>query len=234
MIGQLDAKSLEVVCAAWLSQDALLMKELTNKVDVHGANQKDLGLPEGVEGRLVAKIFVFRLIYGGSSYSYAHDPDFMWISKKEKYWQDKIDSFYQKYKGIAEWHRKILCDATRDKYLIMPTGRKYKFDFSKGIPQTTIKNYPVQGLGADIMAIIRVSFYKRFKHSGINGLLINTVHDSIVADIHKDGVTAFKELCHEVFKDLPANFNRVFNCEFNLPITCEVSVGNNMMEMEEI
>lgn len=51
-----DASSLEIVCAAYLSQDPVLMAELQEGVDIHSRNQEALNLPE----RVVAKIFVFR------------------------------------------------------------------------------------------------------------------------------------------------------------------------------
>lgn len=76
MIIQADAKGLETYCVAYLSQDQVLMKELIEGLDVHGSNQEAFGLPS----RLIAKVFVFRLIYGGSAYSYAHDPDFMGVT----------------------------------------------------------------------------------------------------------------------------------------------------------
>lgn len=56
MIVQCDVKGLEVVCAAWLSQDKVLYNELNTNVDIHQANQDAFGLPN----RLVAKILKFR------------------------------------------------------------------------------------------------------------------------------------------------------------------------------
>ena len=240
MIVQCDAKGLEIYCGAFLSQDKTLMQTLIDGIDIHGENQRMLGLPDGDSGRLVAKVFIFRLMYGGSAYSYAHDPDFMWVSTSEKFWQRKIDAFYNKYPGFARWHETIIQQAMSDGHLVMPTGRVYNYELTKGwngelkAPQTKIKNYPVQGLGADIMAVARVSFFKRFKQSNIRGLLVNTVHDSIVGDVHKESVIEFKDLCHAVFRDLPTNFQRVFKVEFNLPLLCEVQAGVNMFNMEEV
>ena len=120
----------------------------------------------------------------------------------------------------------------------MPTGRVYKYErTSRGEwPITTIKNYPVQGLGADVMSIIRVSFFRRFYDSGISGLIVNTVHDSIVVDISGRGsdgeLHKTRAIFDGVFHDLPANFARVFGVEFNLPLKCEVSYGSNMKELE--
>jgi DNA polymerase I-like protein with 3'-5' exonuclease and polymerase domains len=123
----------------------------------------------------------------------------------------------------------------------MPTGRIYKYEPKPDwrgemkSPITRIKNYPVQGLGADIMAIARVSFFKRWNKCGdINGVLINTVHDSIVCDIHPSEVERVCGIYKAVFKSLPTNFRRVFGVEFNLPLLCEVKVGENTLDMKEI
>lgn len=121
------------------------MQELIDGLDVHGSNQEAFNLPT----RLIAKTFVFRLIYGGSAYSYAHDPDFMPVSKSERYWQQVIDKFYSKYKDIAQWHESIVREVTLTKKLTTPTGRQFTFEPTKNYrgdmkwPITQIKNYPV-------------------------------------------------------------------------------------------
>lgn len=178
-------------------------------------------------------------MYGGSAYSYAHDPDFTDVSSSEKFWQKVIDAFYEKYYGFRNWHSEIVQTAVRDGKLIMPTGRIYEFELERDYkgelkaPETVIKNYPVQGLGADMMSIARVSFMRRFKDAGINGILVNSVHDSIVCDVHASSVKQTAEIFHSVFNDLPSNYNRIFGAQFDLPMTCEVGVGNNMKELTE-
>lgn len=231
MIIQADAKGLEWVVGAYLSQDKVAMQEIINKVDQHSLNQEAFNLPS----RLIAKTFVFRLMYGGQAYSYANDPNFTPVSTSERYWQKIIDAFYSKYKGLSEWHTKIVQEVVREGKLIMPTGRVYRFKRGDrgDWPITTIKNYPVQGLGADIMSIIRVSFMRRFREEGINGVLINTVHDSIVCDVAEHELNRVARLFYNVFEDTPDNFKKIFGIEFNLPLTCEVSYGNNMKELTE-
>jgi len=56
MIVNSDAKALEVNCAAYLSQDPVLLEEVRGGFDMHSNNQQVLGLPT----RLIAKTFVFR------------------------------------------------------------------------------------------------------------------------------------------------------------------------------
>ena len=235
MIVNCDAKALEWVVGAYLSQDKVAIQEIIDKVDQHSLNQKAFGLPS----RLIAKIFVFRLMYGGSAYAYANDPDFSSVSSSQKYWQKVIDAFYNKYTGLRDWHIKIVQEAMQNGQLIMPTGRIYKFEAGRDYkgelkaPETIIKNYPVQGLGADLMSIARVSFTKRFKDANINGIIVNTVHDSIVCDVDSSEINRVGLLFHDVFRDTPINFKRLFGVGFNIPLTCEVSVGNNMKELME-
>ena len=235
MIINADAKGLEVVCAAYLSRDKVMMQEIINGVDIHGENQKLFNIP-----RLIAKILKFRIIYGGTTYSFANDPDFSEISTSEKYWQKMIDKYYDKYKGLREWHGNLLREVTLTGQIVNPTGRIFKFEPKPNYrgdlvwPITQIKNFPVQSFGADVMAIIRVSFRRRFINEGINGVLVNTVHDSIVADIDKQEVERCNRIFHSVFADFPSNLQRVFGIPFDLPLNAEVSIGSNMKDLKEI
>jgi DNA polymerase I-like protein with 3'-5' exonuclease and polymerase domains len=235
MLLQADAKQLEWVGAAYLSQDDLAIQEIWEGTDMHSDNQARFGLPS----RLIAKTFVFRLIYGGSAYSYAHDPNFKEIGN-EAYWQNIIDQFYNKYTKLKEWHDEILFRAKRDRKLTMPTGRVYYYEpevTSYGVkhPRTKILNYPVQGLGADLMSIARVSLRNRLLNKeGVR--LINTVHDSIILDFDPEvwdnnSIVSIVEKC---FNDVPSNFEKLFGHKFNLPMRVECEVGPTWGNMETI
>lgn len=236
MIVNCDAKSLEVNVAAYLSQDPILLKEVASGFDMHQANMEMLRLPS----RLIAKIFVFRLIYGGSAYAYSVDSDFSECGLSAKEWQGIIDTFYKKYRGLERWHMRIVADVMHQGYLKMPTGREYQFQTYRDKrgelkwPRTQILNYPVQGLGADLMCIARVSFYNRFLHSGITGKIINTVHDSIECDVEEKDVKKTAKLFFETFQDIPKDFQAIFKVPYNLPLFCEVSSGPNRKDLKEI
>jgi DNA polymerase I-like protein with 3'-5' exonuclease and polymerase domains len=228
-------KALEWVCAAFLSQDETAIKEIWNNVDQHTDNQERFGLPS----RLIAKTFVFRLIYGGSAYSYANDPNFKDIGG-ESFWENVIREFYNKYDGLGKWHTSIVDTAKRDRRLVMPTGRVYNYEpeVSYGKvkwPRTKILNYPVQGLGADLMSIARVSLSNRLK--GVAGVkLINTVHDSIILDVDDnicDNISIVN-LVDKCFTDVPMNFEKLFGVKFNLPMRVECQVGPDWKNMEVV
>lgn len=236
MIINIDTKGAEWYAVVWFAQDAVGIKEILNEVDQHAENQRTFNLPE----RRIAKIFVFRLIYGGSAWSYALDPDFNQISKSPKFWQKVIDRFYEKYSGIKKQHDKWMSEAVNTGRLIMPTGRIYTFKpFLKngGLewPRTCIVNYPVQGFANDLVTIARVSLFKRvnlMKHKDI--LFVSTVHDSVAIDTPERYVGEIVSIIREVFSDVPRNFSRLFGVEFNLPVRCEISIGPNMKELDKI
>lgn len=223
MLIEADASGLEIVCAAYLSQDPVLLKEIWGGVDLHTNNQDSLKLPE----RVIAKIFIFRILFGGNEWSFANDPDFNWISRNPKYWKNTIDLFYDKYQGIYKWHNSLINEVQLNGGYTSPTGRKYSFEpvLKHGDwlwPITTIKNYIVQGFGADLMSIARVSAKRRLKDKV---LFVATVHDSIVVDSPNKIVYDVCDVLENVFVDIPKNFKAVFGQEFNLPMKGEVMYG---------
>lgn len=158
----------------------------------------------------------------------------------QKQWQRVIDQFYEKYPGLHNWHTSIVQEVTRNGFLVIPTGRQYDYSPQKKAngdiewPRTTILNYPVQGFGADLMMLARLSFANRLIAGGYKTKLISTVHDSIVCDSPDDEYMQIVKLFHEVFADIPKNFERIFGIELNVPMTCEVLCGPNLHDMKEI
>ena len=176
-------------------------------------------------------------MYGGQAYSYAHDSDFNHISRDEKYWKNVIDEFYVKYKVISQWHDSLVRTVLNTGQLVMPTGRVYDFDRAEVARRTflhrpKILNYPVQGLGADLVSIGRVTMWKRLRKAGLPVLFTSTVHDSVDLDIPSD--VCYNSVC-KIVKDsiesIPQNFYNLFNIKFDLPVTCELGYGTNLGDL---
>jgi DNA polymerase-1 len=233
-----DVKGLEVVVAAELSGDSVLRQEIIDKVDIHDTNRVAFNLGEGKPGRLVAKIFKFRLIYGGSAYSYANDPDFTGVSSSQKFWQGVIDRYYTKYSGVRNWHDGLLQTVKRDGYLEIPSGRFYSFtpEFKYNDwkwPLTTIKNYPVQGFGADLVMLARIEAKRLLDASGLTYKFVGTIHDSLVIDTPKENCYTISMLLKQAVESVPDLCRAHFGYDFSLPLTCEISVGNNKRDLKE-
>lgn len=229
-----DVKSLEVVVAAELAQDKTLIGEILEKLDTHADNQNRFGFPS----RIIAKRFIFKLLYGATAYGYTTDSDFLEVGYSQTHWQEVIDQFYTKYHGIYKWHQKLLRQVQENNGIIdVPSGRFYKFDpdYSKREPWplTQIKNYPVQGFGADLVMLARIEFFKRFKESGLEGYFIQTIHDSLVADVPSKNVAPVAKMLQEAVAKVPELCYNRWNYKFSLPMTSEVLVGPNKFDMKE-
>ena len=236
MLIHADVKGLEVVTAAYLSRDPVLMQEVREGTDFHELNKQRFSLPD----RTTAKRFKFKLIYGASAYGYAHDSDFIDVSTSEKYWQGIIDEYYAKYKGMAQWHVNLVDTVLSTGQLEMPTGRIYLFDRRRVASNSQfwrpkILNYPVQGTGADLVAIGRVPMWKRLRKTNLQYLFQSTVHDSIDIDVPVDkGMDTCYNVCRIVnqsIEDIPINFQRIFGKPFDLPVKCKIGYGQNLEEL---
>lgn len=199
-------------------------------------NQVALKLPE----RVIAKIFLFRTIFRGSGYAFSVDPQFMHVSADRAYWDQRNEDFYAKYKGLDQKHKEWADMVVRGRPIVGPLGREWLVDMRVDrnndyvIPWTVLSNYPVQGTGADLMLLARISLSRRLQATDWPVQLVSTVHDSIVGDMPKEYAQRFCNLCHQVFDDLIPNIKRIFNYDWVVPLGCEVKMGMNMRDMEKL
>jgi DNA polymerase-1 len=235
---QADASQLEWRTLLYLANDEVGIKEVLEKQDAHSLNQEAFGLPS----RLIAKIYLFRTIYRGSGWSFANDPDFMPVSTDPKFWDSIGEKFFKKYFGIDKCHNEWAERVVKGLPIVGPFGRDWSISMKRNprtgelqIPWTTLTNYPVQGTGADIMMLARISFYRRLKASGIPAILISTVHDSIVVDVPDEAyVQPIVNLFHQVFDDIPKNIQKIFKIDWNIPMDCECKIGVDMKNMTKV
>lgn len=232
MLITFDVKGLEVVTAAYLSQCPVLYQEILEGRDLHEDNRVRFNLKD----RDTSKRFKFKMIYGGTSHGFVSDPMFQHLNYKRKEWEEIINGYFDKYYGLRAWHKDLVQSAIDTGIYESPSGRTYNYaDLIKKyqdwfyIPK--IKNYPVQGFGADIVMVARISLYRRLKKAKAKSLLVNTIHDSIILDCPLDeirGVDRHGNPCYniitevdKVFEDLPSNLNKAFDINFNLPLIVE-------------
>lgn len=208
--------------------------EVLGGEDTHSKNQEAFKLPS----RLIAKVFLFRCIYRGSGWSYANDPDFMHVSTSAAFWDDMNEKFYDKYKGIDLCHKKWAQEVMAGKPIVGPLGRQWqcnnrdKFG-NTFVPWTTLTNYPVQGSGADIMMLARISAFNRIKKLNLPGKFVSTVHDSIVYDCPEEVCKEVAEIFHAAFANIPTTIAKLYGYTWYVPMTAECKIGKNMLEMSK-
>tara|TARA_R110000868_G_scaffold142853_2_gene360401 strand:- start:1718 stop:2473 length:756 start_codon:yes stop_codon:yes gene_type:complete len=222
-----DFAQLEFRVAAFLSQDKVAMQEIATGFDVHAYTAKvitDAGQPTT---RQVAKGHTFAPLFGASGWG---------RSKAEA---EYYKHFNDKYQGIAKWHSKLGDEAVDDGKITTPSGRQYAFPDvirrQSGQPThfTMIKNYPVQGFATgDIVPIVFLEMDKRLEP--LNSCIVNSVHDSIVVDVHpheKDDVI-------QIITDMNNNLNKIieeaYNVKMNVPMLLEAKIGSNWLDIKDV
>lgn len=233
---QCDASQLEWRTAVELSRDATGIAEIIEGQDTHSLNEVAFSLPS----RLIAKIYLFRTIFRGSGWAFANDNDFMHVSSSPKFWDGVNEKFYKKYNGLDAKHHEWKDIVLSGQPIVGPLGREWfiSLTFQQGrefkIPWTLLSNYPVQGTGADVMTIARISAFNRIKALGIPCKFVSTVHDSIVVDCPTAYLQQVADIFYAVFDDLIKNIWKLFKYEWVVPLACECKFGPNMKDVTKL
>jgi DNA polymerase-1 len=233
-----DLSQIEWRTAAWLSQCPVMLKEIRDGIDQHAAARDHLmKLPPTVDNRTLAKIFNFRMIYGGSAYAYFMDykmPDF---TLKE--WENIVRNFYAKYHGLSRWHDTLCEGIYRNKGIVtVPTGLRFqvpldtKKDGSKYYKKSKIENYQVQGLAAQMIKLATNKIRKELIDYPEVKMILQ-VHDEVILDTPEKYLDKVCKVCYNIFTELPKTMNETFGVDFNLPIAGDIEVGYNWAKVKE-
>lgn len=219
---EIDFSQLEFRTAVYLAQDKQGMEDIKNKIDVHQYTADIIGV-----SRQDAKAHTFKPLYGGVT-----------GTEDEKRYYTK---FLEKYKDIKVWHEKLQSEAIRFKQISLPTGRQYAFPYAERTPWggstygTQIKNYPVQGFAtADIVPLACINIYKLMKKEKVKSLLVNTVHDSIVADVYPGEENVMSKIFKQGTADVIPALKQYYNINFNVPLDTELKIGYDWLNMKEV
>ena len=219
---EIDFAQLEFRTAVYLAQDSQGMEDIKNNIDVHQYTADIIGV-----SRQDAKAHTFKPLYGGVT-----------GTEDEKRYYTK---FLEKYKGIKSWHDKLQSEAIRYKRIKLPTGREYSFPYAERTPWggstygTQIKNYPVQGFAtADIVPLACINIYKLMRKQSVKSLLVNTVHDSIVADVYPGEEDVMSKIFNQGTADVIPALKQYYNIDFNIPLDTELKIGYDWLNMKEV
>jgi DNA polymerase I-like protein with 3'-5' exonuclease and polymerase domains len=226
-IMEADFAQLEFRVAAFLSQDPVAMKEVSEGFDVHSYTARIITEAGQETSRQVAKTHTFAPLYGATGYGRT--------PAEAAYYSHFMD----KYKGVAKWHKTLASQAVGYKFIKIPSGREYAFPNVQRKRDgsvtffTQIKNYPVQGFAtADIVPLALVEIFNRLKP--YRSCVVNSVHDSIVIDVHPEEVNKVVEVVDSVQADLIGLINKTWDIDFNVPLALEAKIGINWLEQNEL
>jgi len=226
-IMEADFAQLEFRAAAFLSQDGVAIEEVSTGFDVHSYTSKvisDAGQPTN---RQEAKAHTFAPLYGATGFGRT--------PAEAKYYEH----FTEKYEGIGLWHTRLAKEALTTRKITTPSGREFAFpDVTRNARGrvsnfTQIKNYPVQSFAtADIVPVALLHIERLL--SDMKSCIVNTVHDSIVIDVHPDEERSVIEVINETNRVLPKLIQLRWGCVFNVPLLLEAKIGDNWLDTKDV
>jgi DNA polymerase I-like protein with 3'-5' exonuclease and polymerase domains len=222
-----DFAQLEFRAAAYLSQDEVAIEEVSTGFDVHAYTAEVISTAGQPTSRQDAKAHTFAPLYGATGYG---------RSKAEAAY---YEHFTDKYKGVAAWHARLAKEAITTQKITTPSGREFAFPdvVRKATGRvshfTQIKNYPVQSFAtADIVPIALLHIDELLK--GMQSCIVNTVHDSIVIDVHPEEESKVISIIDATNEALPKLIAARWGVNFNVPLLLEAKIGPNWLDTKDI
>jgi len=228
-IVEADFAQLEFRVAAFLSQDRTAIEEVTTGFDVHSYTAKVITDAGQRISRQDAKSHTFAPLYGASGFGRT--------PAEAAYYEQ----FAKKYSGIARWHKELAREALGTGKITTPSGREFSFPDvarrSNGSVTyfTQIKNFPVQSFAtADIVPISLIYIDQLLGINQMQSCIVNTVHDSIVIDVHPNEKEKVLRVIKAANDSLITIVNRKWNIDFNLPLLLEAKIGDNWLDTVDV
>lgn len=223
VIAEADEAQLEFRAAVHLGDDEQGRQDIKDKVDVHNATAAIIEV-----NRQDAKAHTFKPLYGGRSGT----------EKEVKYYE----YFRKRYAGITatqqEWINTVLTTGE----LETPYGLRFYWPdttmSSTGyISNTTsICNYPVQGFATgEIVPLAVVWMWHRVHAEGLQMYLINSIHDSIIAEAPESELSDFHRLAKQcLILDVYESLKAIYGVSLTVPLGCGVTSGDHWGAKNEV
>lgn len=244
LVAEADGSQLEFRVAAFLGNDRQARSDISDpEWDAHCVTAAAMvqkpyeevyaaykaGASWAVSARQAAKSETFKPLYGGSKGTPAQE---RWYAE-----------FKQRYPDLAKRQEDWVYEVMATKRLITPWGLRYYFPHARMSDSgycnvgSAVYNYPIQALAtAEIIPIAITYFWHRVRGEGLDSFIIpvNTVHDSLVCEIHPEHADDFRRLARLAFgSDVHSYLHAVYGMDFDVPLGTGVKIGTHWGEGHE-
>lgn len=218
---------LEYRAAVDMAGDVNGLLDIKNKVDAHAFtagvifdewNDPDIDEATKKRVRTAAKSRTFKPLYGGSSGT----------PREQQYYR----AFKDKHREIAKWQQDNIAKVLQTKQLRIPSGLVFYWPTTKithsgyVVNTASICNYPVQSFAtADIVPLGLVWSWHLIQAAELESFIINTVHDSIIGEIHPDEIDIYTELTsYGMIDGVLKTLKDLYQYNFTTPLEVESEV----------
>jgi DNA polymerase-1 len=228
-----DYSGLELVVAGELSQDTQIIEDVKSGKDLHKQTAciiNQCAVEDVTKSmRQSAKAFSFAPLYGGTG------------GGQKDHIKAYFTKFFNIYKGLKEYHRKLTNGVLENGIIQTPSGRQFYWPNAKRLGNgritnhTQCVNYPVQSFAtADLVPLSCVRALRKFRELKLQSKIILTVHDSIVVDSHADEREQVLKALRWAMVGVVDEATERWNYTFTLPLEIEISEGKNWLDQVEL
>ena len=224
-----DYSQIELRLMAHFSQDALLLNAYRTGVDIHTLTAAEVfGVDAATmskETRARAKAVNFGIVYGISPFGLAAQ---LGIDQKEA--KIYIDTYYDRYKGIARFIAETLETVRREQAVRTHFGRVRPIpDIGsrnpnmRGFAERTAINTPLQGTAADLIKLAMIALDREIAARGLKSRMTLQVHDELLFDVVPEEAEEMQALVKQEMEHV---------AEFSIPIVADVGLGDNWRDIK--
>ncbi len=219
-IAEADYAQLEFRVAAFLGNDKKAIEDIENGFDVHSFTADIIGC-----ARQEAKAHTFKPLFGGTSGT----------KDEVRYYK----AFKEKYEDIARAQDEWVTIALMTKEQVIASGLKFYWPYIRLDPRTgyvagntNVRNYPIQSLAtAEIVPIGVTRLWHLMKQHNMQSFIVNTVHDSVIVEIHPDERELFEELVVKSFVEYVYEYLlEVYDIDFNVKLAADIDITTHWGE----
>lgn len=235
-IRECDEAALEFRGAGHLGRDKQILADIENEFDVHSntaavlfdttyewmiENKKTD--PQAGAWRTDAKSRTFKPLFGGEKGT----------EKEEEYYGKFNERYSDCAKTQAGWVKSVI--ASKDKSLTLETGLKCYWPNARyldnGDPDYRSKhqiyNLGIQNMStAEIVPAGVIKTWNDLYVEQMESFIVNTVHDSEIAEVHPEETEKYDEIARKAFEDYPIFYlKEVYDIDFMIPLEAEIDGG---------
>lgn len=222
-----DYTQIELRVLAHCSNDSALIEAFKNDEDIHTRTALEvLGIRErevAPEERRIAKAINFGIIYGMGPKRLSEELGIDYQKAKEY-----IDRYYERYKGVARFRKKIIEFARKNGYVTtLFNRRRYLPDINsdnhriKSEAERMAINTPIQGTAADLIKKAMINIHHRLRQKNPLTKMIIQVHDELVFEVPEDQTEDVKKIIKEEMEGV---------YPLNVPLKVDINTGKDWDE----
>ncbi len=142
--------------------------------------------------------------------------------------KDYIDTYYDRYKGVAEYREQTVASAREKGYVTTLFNRRrylpdidHKNRIIRSEAERMAVNTPIQGTAADLIKMAMIQIHDRLKRASLRTKMLLQVHDELVFEVPEGEIRDVQVLVREEMEGV---------YRLDVPLKADIKIGGNWDE----